>query len=141
MKTVNIKLENRKAIIINKETIYLTDDEVKFKIINDDITDKDKLYYSLEVGRSAKIENKEFVVKVSDLKDNLDITVKPDGMVFPDLFILDLKVRDIKIIGDLLDEKYPDVIQSIGQDLKTLKKVSLDLDKRIAKLENEGVIK
>ncbi len=140
MQTINIKLENRSAIITNKETIYLTDEEVKFKIVNSDISAIDKLFYSIEQGKSIRIENKEFVVKVCDLKDNIKFTLKSEDMGFPDFFILDLKAKEIKIIGDLLDGKYPDVIQHLSQEIKDLKKVNILLNDRIEKIETKGVI-
>lgn len=140
MKQVKIKLEKNKAVIINKDTVYLEPSEdVQFVVMND-ISKKDKLYYSLELGSTKYIKDRSFVVNSDDLKDDIKITLKSENMTFPDFFVLNLKVKEIKIIGDLLDEKYPDIIQYLFKEIQDLKRVNVLLNDKVERLEKKGVI-
>lgn len=140
MKQVKIKLDKNKAVIMNKDTIYLEpSDDVQFVVIND-ISKMDKLYYSLELGSTQSIKDRCFVVNSDDLKDDIKITLKSENSTFPDFFVLDLKVKEIKIIGDLLDEKYPDIIQYLFKEIRELKRVNVLLNDRTERLEKKGVI-
>ncbi|QVK17714.1 hypothetical protein KHQ81_12815 [Mycoplasmatota bacterium] len=140
MKQVKVKLEKNKAVIINKDTVYLEPSEdVQFIVIND-IGKKDKLFYSLELGSTQSIKDRCFVVNSDNLKDDIKITLKSENSTFPDFFVLDLKVKNIKIIGDLLDEKYPDIIQYLFKEIKDLKRVNVLLNDKLERLEKKGAI-
>lgn len=143
MKTINLKLENNEIKIIDTDTIYLEQDEqVKFKITNQ-LAKNDRLYFSIN-DKPVEIVNREFVLSYEDIKKqmNLTITMKSDNSIYPTLFILkELKMNDIKVIGDTIDEKYPEIIKKLYDEILLLKKGYLYLYDDLKKhKEKEGVI-
>lgn len=73
--------------------------------------------------------------------DKLKIVVKTDEELYPRLMpVMGLKIRDVMVVGDTIDEKYPEVVKALDERIKRLERAVLELYELIQKIENEGVI-
>lgn len=126
-----LELKNNKAIIKNKETIYLENETLHFKII----TELDGELFYTEDNKLKPIKNNEFSL---DSPKEIKITHKSNGL--PEIYTLDLEVKELKIIGETLDRKYPETIKDLFNKIKELEQVTVLLGERIEELEKDGVI-
>jgi len=137
---INVNLINNKAEIINFDTIYIdVADELQINIVND-LAPGDKVFYTQNpVVKAEEIINKSFVIHSNDLSQ-IRIALKRKCSVSPELFLLDFPVRNIKIIGPTLDQKYPQAFQQALKDIELLKKAVLTTYNELQEKKKEGVI-
>ncbi len=142
MKQIKIKLKNNKAIILNKETIYIEENEEIKVVVTNKLEPGDKLFFNLNDEKSKKVDGNTFHLNEENIRDvkKVKITLQSASKMIPDLFLLDFKQRNILVIGDTIDKKYPEIIQVLFKEIKELKKVSVLLNDKIERLEKKGVI-
>ncbi|MBY6274246.1 MAG: hypothetical protein CW346_19030, partial [Bacillaceae bacterium] len=71
----------------------------------------------------------------------LNIVIKTEDEVYPRLMpVIGLKIRDVMVVGDTIDEKYPEVVKALDERIKRLERAVLELYELIQEIKNEGVI-
>lgn len=137
MKQINLKLKDNKAIITNNPIYLESNEQVEFVVTNPN----GELFYSTG-DKNIKIIDGKFPLTSDKLKkiDKLNIIVK-GGNVYPELYELTgLKLHDVTVIGETVDERYPDVIKGLYDELKEVKKAIINLHEEISIIKKEGVI-
>lgn len=138
MKQIQLKLTDKEAVILNDPIYIETDEEVEFVITNP----VGKLYFSTG-HKNVEIKDNRFVMSYDELKslDKLKIVVKTDEELYPRLMpVIGLKIRNVMVVGDTIDEKYPEVVKALDERIKRLERAVLELYELIQEIKNEGVI-
>lgn len=138
MKKIELTLTGHEAAIANDPVYIEAGEDVEFVIINP----IGKLYFSTG-DENVEIKGNRFIISYNQLKEieRLSIVVKTDDALYPKIYpVVGLKIHDVTILGRTIDEKYPDVIQDIYNELNTLKRAVIELYDLYQKKEEEGVI-
>lgn len=140
MKKIKLLLKNNTAEVLNKDTIYLAPDEDVEFFVQNPVQPGDELFITAG-GETIKVVEGRTVMNERLLKDsNIKFTLKSAKAKIPDFFVWKPKIKNLKVIGETLDEKYPEIIEHLFKEIQRLKKVNLLLNTRITKLERKGVI-
>lgn len=138
MKKIKLILTDNEAAIANDPVYIEAGEDVEFVITNP----VGKLYFSTG-QKNVEIKDNRFVMSYDELKslDKLKIVVKTDEELYPRLMpVIGLKIRDVMVVGDTIDEKYPEVVKALDERIKRLERAVLELYELIQEIENEGVI-
>lgn len=138
MKKIELILTDNEAVIANDPVYIEAGEDVEFVITNP----VGKLYFSTG-HKNVEIKDNRFVMSYDELKslDKLKIVVKTDEELYPRLLpVVGLKIHDVTVLGRTVDEKYPEVIRALYDEIKTLKRAVVELYDMYAEKEREGVI-
>lgn len=138
MRKIELTLTDHEAVIANDPVYIEAGEDVEFVITNP----VGKLYFSTG-HKNVEIKDNRFVMSYDELKslDKLKIVVKTDEELYPRLMpVIGLKIRDVMVVGDTIDEKYPEVVKALDERIKRLERAVLELYELIQEIENEGVI-
>jgi hypothetical protein len=135
MKEIYLELKEGFAIISNKEPVYLEkSDKVKFIINN---ANNKKLAY-VNKAEVVNIKGNSFTLDYNQIKNTMFIRV----LCNDELYVLrDLKVHEVKVIGDTIDEKYPEVLQEFNCDIKDIKQAIVNIFDILFELGKDGVVR
>jgi hypothetical protein len=140
MKQIKLLLKNNIVEVLNKDTLYLEPDEDVEIFVQNPVQPGDELFISAGMD-TIKVADGRTMINEKLLKDgNIKFTLKSAKAKIPDFFVWTPKIKNLKVIGETLDEKYPEIIEHLFKEIQRLKKVNLLLNTRITKLERKGVI-
>lgn len=150
IKEVIIELQNNKGTLTNENSVSLANgDELKFSFIIDASMLQDEWFYKLtKFGIEDKTikfdETLSFILPSNYFtEETLNITVirKSVDMIYPELFEIEpIKINTVSLIGNSIDEVYPDKIIELENNIKDLKIIVLALKSEIDDLKAVGDI-
>lgn len=138
MKKIELILTDSEVVIANDPVYIETGEDVEFVITNP----VGKLYFSTG-SENYEIKDNKFTMSYNELKsiERLNIVIKTEDEVYPRLLpVVGLKIHDVTVLGRTVDEKYPEVIRALYDEIKTLKRAVVELYDMYAEKEREGVI-
>ncbi len=138
MKQIQLKLTDNEVVIANDPVYIEAGEDVEFVITNP----VGKLYFSTG-SENYEIKDNKFTMSYNELKsiERLNIVIKTEDEVYPRLMpVIGLKIRDVMVVGDTIDEKYPEVVKALDERIKRLERAVLELYELIQEIKNEGVI-
>lgn len=138
MKKIELILTDNEAAIANDPVYIEAGEDVEFVITNP----VGKLYFSTG-SENYEIKDNKFAMSYNELKsiERLNIVIKTEDEVYPRLMpVIGLKIRDVMVVGDTIDEKYPEVVKALDERIKRLERAVLELYELIQEIKNEGVI-
>lgn len=138
MKKIELILTDNEAAIANDPVYIEAGEDVEFVITNP----VGKLYFSTG-SENYEIKDNKFTMSYNELKsiERLNIVIKTEDEVYPRLMpVIGLKIRDVMVVGDTIDEKYPEVVKALDERIKRLERAVLELYELIQEIKNEGVI-
>lgn len=106
MKEIELILTDNEAVIANDPVYIEAGEDVEFVIVNPPIG---TVYVSTGDNNEEMVDNR-YKMSYDDLKhtEKLNIIVKTEDEVYPRLMpVIGLKIRNVMVVGDTIDEKVP----------------------------------
>lgn len=124
MKTITLRLLSNQIVKqTSKDPVFIEEGE-SIKITIDNANDFNALYL-MKKGEQIPLDNNEIVIPYAELDTMDNLMILADNTLYT---LETLKVHTLKLIGDHLMDKYPEILINILKDIQKIFDIIKDYD-------------